>query len=425
MTDREHTHTDTTWSNPLGLFAAFGVELEHMIVDADSLDVRPVCHDLFRLFTGTDTGDYEPDGEDGRVSWSNELALHVVETKTQRPAPDLAGLAADFQRSVDMINGSLADFGCTLLPGGMHPWMDPDRETKLWPHEYNDVYRAYDRIFGCRGHGWGNLQSTHINLPFGNDEEFGRLHAATRLVLPILPALTAASPYYAGRRAPNMAQRLEVYRNNSKRVPMMAARVVPEAVFTRAAYERDILGRLYDDLAPLDPEGLLRHEFANARGAIARFDRGAIEIRVIDNQESPKADLAVVELTVAAVRALTEERWTDNAHQRRSDVTPLYETLLQTIREADNAVVTDADLLACFGIATKSMRAGDLWRSIAERVIPPDHGARDCVDRLLSSGTLASRLVAALGPEPSRSQLHDTYTHLAHTLAEGTFFEAR
>jgi hypothetical protein len=29
------------------------------------------------------------------------------------------------------------------------------------------------------------------------------------------------------------------------------------------------------------------HHFANSRGAIARFDRGAIEIRVIDIQECP------------------------------------------------------------------------------------------------------------------------------------------
>ena len=31
----------------------------------------------------------------------------------------------------------------------------------------------------------------------------------------------------------------------------------------------------------------------NSRGAIARFDRNAIEIRVIDVQECPKADLAI------------------------------------------------------------------------------------------------------------------------------------
>ena len=75
-----------------------------------------------------------------------------------------------------------------LLPTAMHPWMDPDRDLRLWPHEASAVYEAFNRIFSCRGHGWANLQSAHINLPFANDEEFGRLHAAIRAVLPIIPA---------------------------------------------------------------------------------------------------------------------------------------------------------------------------------------------------------------------------------------------
>ena len=30
-------------------------------------------------------------------------------------------------------------------------------------------------------------QSTHLNLPFYDDEEFAKLHAAVRMILPILP----------------------------------------------------------------------------------------------------------------------------------------------------------------------------------------------------------------------------------------------
>ena len=54
----------------------------------------------------------------------------------------------------------------------MHPWMDP-RAASLWPHEYGEVYAAYDRIFDCRRHGWANLQSVHLNLPFADEREFG------------------------------------------------------------------------------------------------------------------------------------------------------------------------------------------------------------------------------------------------------------
>ena len=83
------------------------------------------------------------------------------------------------------------------------PWMDPERELRLWPHEHSDIYRAFDRIFGCRGHGWANLQSTHLNLPFRGDDEFVLLHDAVRLVLPLVPALAAASPVIDGRQGPS------------------------------------------------------------------------------------------------------------------------------------------------------------------------------------------------------------------------------
>lgn len=171
-----------------------------MIVDRETLDVRPICDRLFETAAGREVSDFAPDGETGVVSWSNELALHVVELKTQRPVPSLDGLDRLFQDHIARIDALLAPMNARLLPTGMHPWMHPDRETRLWPHENNEIYRAYDRIFGCRGHGWGNLQSTHINLPFANDEEFGRLYAAIRLLLPLLPA--AVGQHTDRRRGP-------------------------------------------------------------------------------------------------------------------------------------------------------------------------------------------------------------------------------
>ena len=103
------------------------------------------------------------------------------------------------------------------MPTGMHPWMDPAREFELWPHGDREIYAAFDRIFDCRGHGWANLQSMHLNLPFADDDEFGRLHAAIRALLPLLPALAASSPFadgharglarYAPRRVPHQRAR--------------------------------------------------------------------------------------------------------------------------------------------------------------------------------------------------------------------------
>jgi gamma-glutamyl:cysteine ligase YbdK (ATP-grasp superfamily) len=375
------------WSFPLGLFGGYGIEIEYMIVDRATLDVRPVCDALFEAAAGGAVSGYAPDGDAGVVSWSNELALHVVELKTQGPAPSLDGLEVHFQDHVRRLDALLEPMGCALLPTGMHPWMEPDRETRLWPHEFNEVYRAYDRIFGCRGHGWGNVQSTHINLPFASDDEFGRLMAAVRLVLPLVPALAASSPVAGGERTAEADHRLEVYRTNSARVPMAVGLVIPEPVYTRAAFEREILGGLYAQLAPLDPAGVLRHEFANSRGGMPRFDRGAIEIRLLDTQECPLADLSVVALVTAAVRALVEERWVSYGRQRAASTEGLHAVLLRTIREAEAATV-----------------------------------AEPALRRMLAAGTLSTRIRAALPDRPTRADLRGVYGELASCLLNGALF---
>lgn len=377
-----------------GLFEAYGVEIEYMIADRETLDLRPVCDRLIETVAGAP----ESEIERGPIAWSNELTLHVLELKTNGPAERLAGLSGAFHAGVRDANAALGEQGARLLPGGMHPWMDPATETRLWPHEYTDVYRTFDRIFGCSGHGWANLQSTHVNLPFRGDEEFGRLHAAIRLVLPLIPALAASSPFVDGKRGPALDTRLLMYRGNARRVPSVAGSVVPEAVFTRAAYEREILGRIYADLEGLDPDGVLRYEWVNARGAIARFDRGAIEIRLIDTQECPAADVAVVAAVSEVVRALAvgplagRDVSLDPHHDR------LAELLGRCIVDADLALIDDREYLHALGVGTEPLTAGHAWRALVDR-FPPSDGSGDwsgALGTLLDRGPLARRMVEAV-----------------------------
>jgi len=385
-----------------GLFEAYGVEIEYMIADSASLDLRPVCDRLIEVVGG----DPDAEIERGPIAWSNELTLHVLELKTNGPAPSLEGLSAAFHTGVREANEALATMGARLLPGGMHPWMDPATETRLWPHEYTEVYRTFDRIFGCSGHGWANLQSTHLNLPFKDDEEFGRLHAAIRLVLPLIPALAASSPFVDGGRGQALDTRLLMYRGNAQKVPSVAGAVVPEAVFTRRQYEEEVLGRIYGDLAEHDPEGVLRHEWVNARGAIARFDRGAVEIRLIDTQECPASDLAVVAAVTEVVRALAVGPLADRELPADPDHDRLAALLSLTITEGDDARIGDGDYLAILGLQQRDWRALDVWRSLLDRFPPPDPAGdwTAALELLLEQGPLARRMLRAVDAEEGRGQ---------------------
>jgi glutamate---cysteine ligase / carboxylate-amine ligase len=413
---------EETKDEPLGLFAAYGVEFEYMIVDAESLDVRPIADEVFRTVVGEITGEYEtPD-----ISWSNELVSHVIELKTTAPAASLEPLGEAFHRNVLAINDVLRPMGCRLMPTAMHPWMNPDREMKLWPHDYGPVYAALDRIFDCRGHGWANLQSVHLNLPFANDEEFGRLHAAIRLILPILPALAASSPVMDGRVTGTLDNRLAVYRTNARRVPSVSGDVIPEPIFTRADYEEQIFQRMYRDIAPLDPEGILQHEWLNSRGAIARFDRGAIEIRVLDIQECPAADLAIVKVIVETLKALVNERWSSAAEQRAMASRPLVTLLHSAIEDAENAVVGDAAYLQQFGVTqSEQITIAELWRRIVVNAdIAKSLGKAEqaALEAILSRGPLARRIATRLGTNPAQTMMQNAYRELCDCLASNRTF---
>lgn len=408
----------------LRLFEGFGVEFEYMIVDRETLDVMPICDRLLHDVAGN----YEPELEMGDLAWSNELALHVVELKTNGPARTVSAPLADlFQSHVRDINQRLDALNARLMPTAMHPWMDPHQEMRLWPHEFSPVYEAFNRIFDCRGHGWANLQSTHLNLPFADDDEFARLHAAIRLILPILPGLAASSPIVDGRPGRDRDNRLEVYRHNAKRIPLVSARVIPEPVYSQAAYDRDIFQPLYAAIVPLDTDGILQHEWLNARGAIARFDRGAIEIRVLDVQECPHADLAIVSAVTAVLRAMTGERWANLESQQAWPVDALVPILLNAIHEGEDAVVDNADYLRCFGIdAGERMTVGDVWSHLFETTVRTnptfDRAYEAPLRTILEHGTLATRILAATGQNPERAQLRDVYGALSDCLRDGAMF---
>jgi gamma-glutamyl:cysteine ligase YbdK (ATP-grasp superfamily) len=417
-------------NEPLALWEGVGVEIEYAIVDAATLDVRPVADLLLAAAAG------EPgaaDVERGRIAWSNELSQHVLELKTNGPAAGFAGLAEDFQTNVREASEHLERLGARLLPGGMHPWMDPARELRIWPHEYNEVYRTFDRIFGCRGHGWANLQSTHVNLPFRGDEEFHRLHEAVRLVLPLIPALTASSPVLDGRLGPALDNRLLAYRDNARLVPSVTGQVVPERVRSRAEYRREILARVYADLAPLDPEGTLRNEWVNARGAIARFQRGSIEIRVIDAQECVRADVAVAAAVTGAVRYLAEGVLREPRAGTAVEQDMLTDVLERAIYQGERGRVEHAEYSALLGVdGTDSPTLREVWEHLAQVGASVDPSASEwdqALQVILSEGPLARRIRSALedgssAGEPTRDRLAAVYRRLADCVSAGVMFRA-
>lgn len=400
------------------LFEVAGIELEYMIVSKDTLDVAPICDVLMKQASG---GEKVVDElAFGEIGWSNELVNHVLEFKTIQPAPfrDLHSYAEKFQAQVTEANRQLDSLGAMLLPGAMHPWMNPETQTVLWPEAYNEIYEAYNRIFDCRGHGWANLQSTHINLPFQGNDEFAKLMAAIRYLMPVMPMLTAASPFANAAKTNFADYRLHVYKSNSARVPSVTGNVIPEPVFSIEAYKNEILGNMYRDIAPHDHDRILQEEWLNARGAIARFDRNAIEIRVLDIQECPAADIAIAMLLCQVLQGLATASSDTMSYIQNFDSNRLRAIYDEGVSKGSKAVIQDRDYLAGLGFSGVQTTAGELWSYLYQRSglkLPQ-------IEHILDYGCLAQRLLDRLEKECSLSEMKKKWTDLAFCLATGKQF---
>jgi gamma-glutamyl:cysteine ligase YbdK (ATP-grasp superfamily) len=305
----------------------------------------------------------------------------------------------------------------------MHPFMDPSRESGLWAHEDGAIYRAYDRVFGARGHGWFNIQSTHLNLPFRGDAEFARLHNAISLLLPLLPALAASSPFHEGAHHGWLSGRLYHYLGNQRRLPSIIGGIVPEPAGSEAEYRERILEPMYRAIAPFDPEGLLQEEWLNSRAAIARFTRGSIEIRCLDSQEGPTADLALCRWTALALQRLIGLGGDLPALHRALPEGMLRGLFLETARRGGGVPLPDAYPATAFGLDAKRT-VGEFLRALTERLFPeaePADGDARLSPRLrliLERGPLAERLLRAAGPRPGPGRLREVYRELCDCLPE-------
>lgn len=415
------------------LFEVVGLELEYPIVDAGDLRVRPLVEDAFRRLHGRPTSDVEL----GRVGFSNELAAHVFEIKNPAPLASLVDAEAALVEGVRAFSDLLArEWGARLLPTGMHPLMDPATEGRLWRRSGRRIYETYDRVFGIRGHGWLNVQSCHVNLPFGPTEaDTVRLHDAIALLLPYLPALAASSPLVEGEPGPAVDNRLVFYRGNQRRVPSIAGDVVPEPMGSFRAYRRNVLGRIYRDLDAIPEAARLHHEWVNSRGAIVRFYRDSIEIRVLDTQECVAMDVAIAAFVRGALGRLV-------ARMEAGEVeTPPHTVLVAdyeaAVERGTQARVAAPHLRGVAGVGeregaggARKIAAGDLLAALAEDARPALTAAeRPYLDRVLArlaGGNLSERIrrrVERLPTGRRRAAIVELYRELGECLLANRVWE--
>ncbi|MDQ3387914.1 MAG: glutamate-cysteine ligase family protein [Gemmatimonadota bacterium] len=377
-------------------FEVAGVELEYAVVDRD-LNISHRVEDAFRTLAGRGTSGVDL----GAVGLSNEIADHVFEVKTLAPPRSLTDTESGLVEGVQRFAAVLRDeFDARLFPTGMHPWMDPAK-GRLWKRSSARIYNTYARVFDVQTHGWMNVHASHLNLPMGREDEAVGMYNASALLIPYLPAIAASSPMYDGALQDSVDNRLAWIVEHQARIPESCGAIVPEYIESFADYRRRILGPMYEALDRIPDTGAIRHEFFNARGAVFKFSRRAMEIRVLDMQECVQMDMAVAAFARSALRHLTGEVTGGRIHLPPHGV--MVADFREVVREGSRARVMaphlgcDADRGDDGRVPVRAVLR-DLLAG-ARRGAPRDETPYlELAERVMESGTLSERIRDTLEP---------------------------
>jgi gamma-glutamyl:cysteine ligase YbdK (ATP-grasp superfamily) len=277
-----------------------GPEHELSLINTDLLAL-PISDKVIKEYCGKITNFVElPE-----FTFGKEMQLHVIEIKGNQPFQSPVEFDEIMQNGVSHLSDFVKKkFGASLLGTGMHPLLCLN-ETGIWPHYHRKIYQEYGRIFNLKQHGWLNIQSFHLNLSYQKEKDGVLLHNLLTNICPYLPAISSASPIYEGRIHPAVDNRLRFYRENQLEVPSVSGKIVPEYISSFNDYRKNVIGKYSSDLAKAGASNaLLLKEWVNSRGVIFRFDRRALEVRVMDEQECIKSDVALSCFVRACLRGL-------------------------------------------------------------------------------------------------------------------------
>jgi gamma-glutamyl:cysteine ligase YbdK (ATP-grasp superfamily) len=286
-----------------------GPEHEFSLVDQE-LKPLPISDQVIKSFCGKTVNFVKQKG----FTFGKELQLHVMELKANEPFKSPQIFEETMKEGVDTLEDFLNRYSAHLLGTGMHPLLNLD-ETGIWPHRHRKIYDEYGKIFNLKQHGWLNIQSYHLNLPYSQEEDAIQLHNFLANLCAYLPAISAASPIYDGEPGPYVDNRLWFYKTNQIEVPSVVGDVIPEYTASFNQYKENVIKRYSNDLEKAGAgTPLLSKEWVNSRGAIFRFDRDALEVRVLDEQECIKSDVALSCFIRAALRGFMEQQPVPVAH---------------------------------------------------------------------------------------------------------------
>jgi gamma-glutamyl:cysteine ligase YbdK (ATP-grasp superfamily) len=379
-----------------------GPEHEFSLVN-DELKALPIVDQVLKDFHGRVVNSVKLP----RFSFAKELQLHVMEVKPNEPFHTPVEFEETMQEAVQTLQSFIGrKYGAHLLGTGMHPLLRLD-ETNVWPHRHRQIYEAFSKVFNLKRHGWLNIQSYQLNVPYSDEKSGILLHNMISNICPYLPAISASSPIFEGKFGEKVDNRLCFYRENQKEIPSITGDVVPEYITSFAQYRKRIIDVYSQDLAARGVgKLLLGKEWVNSRGAIFRFDRRALEIRVMDEQECVKSDVSLSCFIIALLRGLIKEKAALAPHN--------------VLLDDFNSIVNDglcARLHGNFGILAKEVCAS-LLQIAHKNATEEEKKYLSTVQNRIEKGSLSEIIRERVERKSQKTDLKEAIVHVYLQLAE-------
>jgi gamma-glutamyl:cysteine ligase YbdK (ATP-grasp superfamily) len=341
----------------------------------------------------------------------------VLELKGRKPFHSPKDFEETLQEAVMMVSDFLkSKFQATLLGTGMHPFIKIS-EAKIWCHRHRSIYRTYERIFNVRQHGWLNIQAFQLNLPYGGRRKAAAFHNTLTNILPYLPAISAASPIYEGRFGAYVDNRMHFYKLNQKEIPSLVGDVIPEYTNSLEEYRKDVIGKYSEELARAEADKCIQNvDWINSRGITFRYDRHAIEIRILDEQECIKSDVAISCYIRAALRGLLSD--IDEARFLPHEL-----------------LVKDFNSVIKFGLNAKVQHPKGhtaravceyLYRVASDNALDEEKSYLSIMKRRIDEGNLSETIATRVKQKAQKTDLHEAilgvYLNLVRSLRNNTPF---
>jgi hypothetical protein len=147
-----------------------GPEHEYSLVNQE-LKPLPISDKIIKAYCGKTINFVEQPS----FTFGKEMQLHVMEVKATFPFKSPIQFEETMQNAVSTLNQIVKKQGALLLGTGMNPMLQL-KDTAVWPHYHRKIYQEYGKIFNLNQHGWLNIQSFHLNLPFQKEADGIQIH---------------------------------------------------------------------------------------------------------------------------------------------------------------------------------------------------------------------------------------------------------